>query len=146
MHEDYLKAVSVAVAVLMTAIAVFPHTLRDVDLMAEVIYWENWYTDEDHLAAYYTGAVVLNRIDSDESWLHLKGDKTVYDVVYAKGQYSTTKYFFTKEIPDECRQMAIDILSHGTPDVPKNVIYQATFIQGSGDWIEPINGEHFCYE
>ena len=146
MSKLYYQVLGMAVAVIMTAIAVFPYTLRDVDLMSEVIYHENWYTDKEHKAAYYTGAVVLNRIKSDEPWLHLKGDKTVHDVVYAKGQYSTTHKFFTVEIPAECRQMAIDILSNGTPDVPENVIYQATFVQGSGDWIEPINGEHFCYE
>ena len=118
-------------------------TWNDVDLMAEVIYHENWHTDSEHLAAYYTGAVVRNRIESDESWMHLHGDKTVYDVVYARGQYSTTSKFFTVEIPEECRQMAIDILIHGTPDVPKNVIFQATFKQGK--IYRVINGEYFCY-
>ena len=142
LYNQYIKVVSMAVAVIMTAIAVFPYTLRDVDLMAEVIYHENWYTDKNHEAAFLTGAVVKNRIDRDEPWLHLNGDKSVYDVVYAKGQYSTTKKFFTEKIPDECRQMAIDILSHET-EVPKDVIYQATFKQGKIYKI--INGEYFCH-
>ena len=112
---------------------------EDVSLLAEVIYHENWHTDKDHLAAYYTGAVVMNRVHSDE-W-----PNTIYDVLYQKGQYSTTKKFYTVELPSECYDMARDILINGTPDVPYNVVYQATFKQGSGLWIPPINGEYFCY-
>ena len=102
----------------------------------------NWHTDKDHLAAYYTGAVVMNRVARDDPWLHLKGEKTVYDVVYAKGQYSTTKLFYTKEIPAECYEMARDIYKNGT-DVPADVIFQATFKQGPK--YDVINGEWFCY-
>lgn len=112
---------------------------KDINLLAEVIYWENWHTDKEHLAAYYTGAVVMNRVKSS------KWPDTVYDVLYQKRQYSTTGYFFTKELPQEVYEMAADIIRNGTPDVPYNVVYQATFVQGSGDWIDPINGEHFCY-
>ena len=112
---------------------------EDIELLAEVIYWENWHTDKEHLAAYYTGAVVMNRVKG-KNW-----PNTVHDVVYEKGQYAVVPYLFTVEIPQECYQMAEDILRNGTPDVPENVVYQATFVQGSGDWIPPINGEHFCY-
>lgn len=112
---------------------------EDIDLLAEVIYWENWYTDSKHLAAYYTGAVVMNRVKSKD-W-----PNTVKDVIYQKRQYAVVPKLFTEKIPDECYQMAEDILRNGTPDVPENVVYQATFVQGSGDWIPPINGEHFCY-
>ena len=120
-----------------------PYT-EDIELLAEVMYHENWHTDKDHLAAYYTGAVVMNRIKKDYKWLHLKGDKTVYDVVYAKGQYSTTNKFYTVELPDECYQMAIKV-AKGTPDVPENVIYQAMFKQGSGVW-KKVGTDYFCYE
>jgi hypothetical protein len=116
---------------------------ESINLLAEVIYWENWHTDKDHRAAYLTGAVVMNRVARDDSWLHLNGEKTVKGVLYAKGQYSTTKYFFTKEIPEECYEMARDIYTNGTPDVPKNVIFQATFKQGKK--YDLINGEWFCY-
>ena len=96
---------------------------------------------KEHLAAYYTGAVVMNRVNS-KYW-----PNTVKDVLYQKNprQYSTTEKFFTKEIPEECYEMARDIYKNGTPDVPYNVVFQATFKQGRGDWIDPINGEHFCY-
>ena len=118
------------------------YTMQDVDLLSQVIYHENWYTDKDHEAAWLTGIVVKNRIERDDDWLHLKGDKTVYDVVYAKGQYSTIKDFYTVEIPDECQLMAIQILTSKL-DVPKDVIFQATFKQGKIYKI--INGEYFCY-
>ena len=119
------------------------HQREEISLLAEVIYHENWHTDKDKRAAYLTGAVVMNRVNRDDSWLHLKGNKTVHDVVYARGQYSTTKLFYTKEIPQECYDMARDIYLHGTPDVPADVIFQATFKQGK--LYEKVNGEWFCY-
>lgn len=112
----------------------------DINLLAEVIYHENWHTDKERKAAYYTGAVVMNRVKS-KNW-----PNTVKEVVYQKRQYAVVPKLFTEKIPDECYRMAKDIYRNGTPDVPANVVYQATFIQGSGDWIDPINGEHFCYE
>ncbi|MBR4158639.1 MAG: cell wall hydrolase, partial [Spirochaetia bacterium] len=83
------------------------HQKESIDLLAEVIYWENWHTDKEHLAAYYTGAVVMNRVNS-KAW-----PNTVKEVLYQKGQYSTTKLFYTKEIPQECYDMARDIYKNG---------------------------------
>jgi len=116
------------------------YTQEDVKLVAEIIYHENWYTDKDHLAAYYTGAVIYNR------WKSPNWPDTIKEVIYQKNQYAVLPKLFTEPIPDECYQMAEDILKNGAPDVPANVVYQATFKQGSGDWIPPINGEHFCFE
>lgn len=132
----------VASIITMSLLMANGYTMQDVDLLSQVIYHENWHTDKDHEAAWLTGIVVKNRIERDDDWLHLKGDKTVYDVVYAKGQYSTIKDFYTVEIPNECRQMAIQILTSKL-DVPKDVIFQATFKQGKIYKI--INGEYFCY-
>ena len=109
----------------------------EINLLAEVIYWENWFTDPEKRTAYLTGAVVMNRVKSD------KWPNTVHDVAYQRGQYSTTKYFYTKEIPAECYDMAWDIYRNGTPDVPAGVVFQATFKQGPK--YEVINGEWFCY-
>ena len=121
----------------MIAYVEFKH--ESINLLAEVIYHENWYTDKDKLTAYWTGAVVMNRVKS------LKFPNTVKEVLYQKKpiQYSTTGKFFTKEIPDECYEMARDIWENGTPDVPENVLYQATFSQGK-IW-KQLNGEIFCY-
>ena len=112
---------------------------ESINLLAEVIYHENWYTDKDKLTAYWTGAVVMNRVKSP------KFPNTVKEVLYQKKpiQYSTTGKFFTKEIPEECYEMARDIWENGTPDVPENVLYHATFSQGKR-WNQ-LNGEIFCY-
>ena len=110
---------------------------KDINLTAEVIFWENWYTDKNKEAAYDTGAVAWNRVKSS------KFPNTLEEVLYQKGQYSTTKYFFTQELPKECYEMAEDIVMNGTPDVPETVLFQATFKQGKV-W-KVINGEYFCY-
>ena len=111
----------------------------DVELLAEVMYHENWNTDPDHLAAYYTGAVVMNRVNSDV-W-----PDTIRDVLYQSGQYSTTRKFFTKELPGECLEMAKRIIEEGTPDVPETVVFQSMRKQGSGVW-KQVETVYFCYE
>lgn len=118
-------------------IAAWEHRKEEVDLLAEVIYWENWHTDKEHLAAYYTGAVVMNRVNSSE-W-----PDTVKAVLYQRGQYSTTKYFYTKEIPPEVYDMAWDIYKNGTPEVPEDVIFQA--MRPLGKTWKKVNTDYFCY-
>ena len=113
------------------------HQREEINLLAEVIYHENWHTDKEHLAAYYTGAVVMNRVNS-KAW-----PDTVKGVLYQRGQYSTTKYFYTKEIPPECYEMARDIYKNGTPDVPENVIFQA--MKPLGKTWKKVNTDYFCY-
>lgn len=134
---DYIKTIVAALTIMITAATIYPYTYKDAELLAEVIYYENWNTDKEKEAAYLTGAVVMNRVHSTE-W-----PDTIKDVLYQRGQYSTTKKFFTKEIPNECLEMAIKILAEGTEDVPKDVVFQATFKQGK--IYKVINGEYFCY-
>lgn len=114
------------------------YTQEDINLLAEVMYHENWNTDSEHLAAYYTGAVVMNRVKSKD-W-----PNTIKEVLYQRGQYSTTKKFFTKEIPVECYELAEMILREGTPDVPENVIFQSMRKLGKGTW-KKVNTDYFCY-
>ena len=118
-------------------LAYMEHQREEINLLAEVIYWENWHTDKEHLAAYYTGAVVMNRVNS-KAW-----PDTVKGVLYQRGQYSTTKYFYTKEIPPECYEMARDIYKNGTPEVPENVIFQA--MRPLGKTWKKVNTDYFCY-
>jgi hypothetical protein len=118
-------------------IAAWEHRKEEINLLAEVIYHENWHTDKEHLAAYYTGAVVMNRVNSS-AW-----PNTVKEVLYQRGQYSTTKLFYTKEIPQECYDMARDIYKNGTPDVPENVIFQA--MRPLGKTWKKVNTDYFCY-
>lgn len=113
------------------------HRQEEINLLAEVIYHENWHTDKEHMAAYYTGAVVMNRVNS-KAW-----PDTVKGVLYQRGQYSTTKYFYTKEIPPEVYDMAWDIYRNGTPDVPEDVIFQA--MRPLGKTWKKVNTDYFCY-
>lgn len=116
------------------------YSREDVELLAEVIYHENWHTDPEHLAAYYTGAVVMNRVHSDD-W-----PDTIKEVLYQRGQYSTTKKFYTVELPAECYELAERILRDGTDDVPENVIFQSMNPKlGSKVW-KVINKEYFAYD
>lgn len=126
-------------AIEKTGHAPYPESL---ELLAEVMFHENWSTDPEHEAARLTGAVVLNRVKSP----HFPG--TIKAVLYQRNptQYTTTHKFFTKTIPAECYELAARLLKYGAPDVPANVIYQSTHKEfGSGVWRE-INGEFFNYE
>ena len=118
--------------------AVPKYTQEDINLLAEVIYHENWHTDKDHLAAYYTGAVVMNRVKSKDWPDSIKG------VLYQRGQYSTTTLFYTIQIPDEVYEMAERILREGTDDVPESVVFQAMRKQGKGTW-KKVGTDYFCY-
>ena len=113
---------------------------RDLDLLSACMQLENGNNGDRCLLL--TGSVVLNRRDY-VSWC----PNTVEGVLYQKHpiQYSTTSKFFTEDIPQECYDMATELLIYGAPEVPKNVVYQATFKQGSGEW-KRLNGESFCYE
>ena len=93
--------------------------VEDIKLLAEVMYHENWNTDPDRLAAYYTGAVVLNRVARKDF------PNTVKGVLYQKGQYVMTDKFFTVEVPEECYEMARELLINGS-DIPRAVIFQST--------------------
>lgn len=120
-------------------IAMWEHRQAEINLLAEVIYWENWHTDKDKRAAYLTGAVVMNRVNSP-LW-----PNTVKKTLYQRGQYSTTKYFFTKELPAEVYDMARDIYRNGTPDVPADVVFQSMNPRLGKKIYESINGEYFAY-
>ena len=117
---------------------------EDIELLAEVMWNENGVNGEEVM--YYTGAVVMNRVNSP-TW-----PNSVKKVLYQKGQYSTTHKFYTREIPVEVYLLALRILKFGTDDVPKNVVYQAMFKQGKGVWkaIPSVYSdkdiEYFCYE
>lgn len=131
---------SMVIALIYMILAIKGYSVEDVNLLAELIYWENWYTDAEKETAYWTGAVVMNRVASPEFPNTIKG--VIYQTKPCK-QYAVTGKFFTKELPEECYEMARNILLKGTDDVPKNVLYQATFKQGK-IWNQK-NGEIFCY-
>ena len=109
----------------------------DLNLLSEVIYWENYHNGYEVML--YTGSVVLNRVEREDF------PDTIREVIYQKGQYVTTPKFFTKAIPQECRDIAMHLLLCGS-QAPVNVIYQSTHREfGSGVW-KVIKGEYFNYE
>ena len=112
---------------------------ESINLLAEVAFWENWHTDKEKLTALWTMGVVMNRVNSKQF------PNTVKEVLYQRGQYSTTKYFFTTEIPEECYEMARDVWENGVPEMPKNVLFQSQQPHlGNGHW-KVLNGEYFAY-
>lgn len=121
----------------MIAYVEFKH--ESINLLAEVAYWENWHTDKDKLTALWTMGVVMNRVESKQF------PNTVKEVLYQRGQYATTKYFYTKELPEECYEMARDVWENGVPDMPNNVLFQSQQPKlGRGHW-KVLNGEYFAY-
>lgn len=110
---------------------------EDLELLSEVMYYENYSNGYEVML--YTGSVVLNRVKRKDF------PNSIREVLYQKGQYITTSKFFTKEIPQEVRDIAMHLLLCGS-QVPETVIYQSTHKEfGSGVW-KCIKGEYFNYE
>lgn len=126
----------ILVIIIMPNLTVKAHS--DIELLAEVMYYENYYNGRE--AMLLTGTVVLNRVASK------RYPNTVKDVLYQKNpvQYSTTGKFFKKKLPIECYACAVFVYVYRL-FVPRNVVYQAMFMQGSGLY-KDINGDYFCYE
>lgn len=113
------------------------YNAEDLELLSEVMYHENYSNGYEVML--YTGSVVLNRVKRKDF------PDTVKEVLYQKGQYITTSKFFTKEIPQEVKDIALHLLLCGS-QAPDTVIYQSTHKEfGSGVW-RCIKGEYFNYE
>lgn len=121
-----------------------PYTEEDLDLLARLIAAEmgaSWVSDEMQL---YVGSVVINRMN------HELFPDTLYDVIYAKGQYSPTWNGAINNTPDERTiENARQLLEHGSV-LPENVVFQANFPQGDGTYYEYYDEvlgttTYFCY-
>ena len=121
-----------------------PYTEEDLDLLARLITAEmgaSWVSDEMQL---YVGSVVINRMN------HELFPNTLYDVIYAKGQYSPTWNGAINNTPDERTiENARQLLEHGSV-LPENVVFQANFPQGDGTYYEYYDEvlgttTYFCY-
>ena len=111
---------------------------EDLELLAQVLEHENYSNGE--YSMYLTGAVVINRRNSPR-W-----PNTIKEVIYQTNpvQYSTIGEFWSRPVHRDCYRIASWLLIFGCPDVPPNVVYQATFKQGSG--VYKHEGDYFCYE
>lgn len=112
---------------------------EELELLAHLINAEagcDWCTDT---MMYYTGSVVLNRVDSD------RFPDTLESVIYQNGQYQCTwDGNFEKTPTERAYLIARDLLISGSI-IPSNVVYQAQFSQGSGIYAIEQN-MYFCYE
>lgn len=111
--------------------------LKDLDLMARIINAEcgaAWCEDE---MLYYTGSVVLNRVDDD------RFPDTIEDVIYQPGQYSPTWSGSINNKPsDRCIEIAKDLLDNGSM-LPSDVVFQANFTQGTEVYAK-VQTMYFC--
>lgn len=113
-------------------------SIEDIELLAHLIYAEagsSWIEDE---TLYYVGSVVLNRVNSEYY------PDTLYEVIYQKGQYACTwDGNIEKEPTERCYEIAEYLLRNGSV-LPEDVVYQASFKQGSGVYSYQDN-LYFCY-
>lgn len=115
---------------------------QELILLAKLIHAEaapNNYTDKC-----YVGAVVMNRVESG-IW-----GNSVYSVITAKGQYSSYgNKKFNQYPPEDCLQIAKELLLGERYGMPKNVIFQSGTPQGTGVWKKVQNtignSHYYCY-
>ena len=117
-----------------------PVNENDVVLLAKVIYAEA--TQQANLRITdrrYVGAVVMNRVK------HHLFPNTLQGVIYAPGQYACVgNYWFNQYPPQECLDIARQLLEGETFGVPSNVVFQAQFRQGKGIW-KQVGVHYYCY-
>lgn len=106
---------------------------EDLNLLAEVMFHENGSNSDRCIL--YTGSVVLNRVHDKEF------PNSIHDVLYQKGQYSTTKLFFTKPIPKHIYELAKELLIFGS-QLDEAYLFQAMFVQ-TKEYIK-VDTEYFC--
>ena len=111
----------------------------EVDLLAHLIFAEagsDWCEDN---MLYYTGSVVLNRIESEYF------PNTMREVIYQPGQYSCiSNGMIDYEYNQRAYNVAEDLLMSGSC-LPKNVLFQAQCEQGDGTYVK-VQNMYFCYK
>lgn len=113
----------------------YDYDLSDIDLLARITYLEAGGTSYECQCA--VASVVVNRAN--------RGGKSLYDVIYAPGQF-TPAYLVSSTTPTQsCIDAATQVLSGGIT-IPSNVIY---FRAGYYfDWAEPytnMDNVYFSY-
>ncbi len=108
---------------------------EDTELLARVIWVEAQGESKEGQQA--VAEVVLNRLVSDSF------PDTVHGVIYAENQFRSVPYLEDAE-PSQAQYEAIDYALYGTPVLPQEVFYFATFPTNSKVWGE-IGGHTFCY-
>lgn len=115
---------------------------RELELLARTIHAEA--ADNNYIDRCYAGMVVMNRKNSG-IW-----GNSIESVISAPGQYSCYKNRkFNSAIPEECYEIAKQIMLGETFGVPYNVIFQSSSSQGTGIWKIVYNttgyNNYYCY-
>lgn len=120
----------------------------DWQLLASAMELENGCNNDKCLL--YTGSVILNRV-ADKNF-----PNTIEDVILdgygdrpGPQQYATKtiRELYTTIPSERSRMFALHLLLCGSK-LPRGVIYQSMFLQGSGTYCDPseVNGEYFCWK
>lgn len=120
----------------------------EIKLLSAIIFAEAGGVSKTHpnedadLWQQYVGYVVMNRVDS-------KGfPNSIHDVLYQRGQYdSKTKERVEKgKVTEQSTRNAIIVLKNyysGQIPVPRNMVFQAEFPQGTSVYVH-IGNTYFC--
>lgn len=83
----------------------------------------------------------------DNRIVHPEFPNTLYEVVHAPRQYSTVRSGSINKEPPESVKENMRLYLRGLVEhyIPSNVVYQALFRQGSGEYIHRPGGNIFCY-
>lgn len=112
------------------------------ELMCHIVSAEAGTRNCTSMERCYVANVIENRIKSPDF-----KQNTLYDVVYAPGQYAPVSNGSINNRPYSWVRVDMENYLRGRVDtgMPDNVVYQALFTQGSGVWKSMPSGHHFCY-
>ncbi len=111
----------------------------NLELMAHLIYGEAG--DQCDECQQAVGMVIINRINDKDFKC-----TTIREAIFAPSQYAcTTDGNFYRTPSKQAYRNAKAVLTGNTIYVPKNVVYQSQFRQGSGVW-RKIGSETFCFK
>lgn len=130
------------------------YTSEEILLLACTVYAEAGNCSDEHQM--YVASVIMNRVNNENY------PDTIHDVIYQTKpclQYACTKNGAIEKALDKyngnCTEYEFDYLENTYQNVlyvlecgsllPENVIYQATFKQGSGVY-KKIGNTYFCYQ
>ena len=111
----------------------------NLELMAHLIYGEAG--DQSDECQQAVGMVIINRINDKDFKC-----TTIKEAIFAPSQYAcTTDGNFYRTPSKQAYRNAKAVLTGKTIYVPKNIVYQSQFRQGSGVW-RKIGSETFCFK
>lgn len=140
-----------AVYTLDNGLYMYPYTDADYRLLAKVIMNEQGANTSPDEAQMLVGCVVLNRMANGGINGNLT-NPTMLDILLEPGQYAShyTWNVDTSNVTDKVWENTRKVLEHEY-EAPANVMYQATFKQGSGVYKSFYNGApynnttYFCF-